>query len=156
MRIDQNRWVLQITKRYSISSNHNPPPIFFIKKETSEVLTQLDMPRFGSKISRCSLCWQISPYPGPLMITNMMETHQTITNPLLLDIDCSSFLSFCFDISACWPSKLTSTSTVFWCVRIETESFTSFLLLILRIEVIAWTKCLGDSVFPPEQKHGGP
>lgn len=50
----------------------------------------------------------------------------TSNNHLLLDIDCSSFLSFCFDISACWPSKLTSTSTVFWCVRIETESFTFF------------------------------
>lgn len=48
----------------------------------------------------------------------------TSNNHLLLDIDCSSFLSFCFDISACWPSKLTSTA--FWCVRIKTESFTYF------------------------------
>lgn len=86
---------------------------------------------------------------------NYKHDGNTSNNHLLLDIDCSSFLSFCFDISACWPSKLTSTA--FWCLRlrIKTESFT-FLLLILRIEVIAWTKCLGDSVFPPEQKHGDP
>ncbi len=80
------------------------------------------------------------------------NTSNSQNNHLLLDINCS-FLSFCFD--TWWPSKLTS--TVFWCVRIKTESSGFFVGDSEQaIEVIAWTKCLGDSVFPPKQKHGGP